>query len=233
VFIDDLDRTLPDQVAVIMKNLKLILEMERCVFLLGMDMDIVADRIESFYRGRSQPEISLRTADTRFALTSETTEIKRGFGKNFLEKLVQITIPVPRLVRAGAVEYIKKLGFVDEIVEIVSWAPSEDITNPRRLKRYLNWLSVSLQLIMAAAELPEGVDNTFALRSLALRRDYRVVYDKLRTTGSVDKISWPEASDEQSQQGFAAYLGKLASVQGGLARFENFVAASSSMLGIT
>jgi KAP family P-loop domain len=225
VFIDDLDRTLPDQVATIMKNLKNILEQDRCVFLLGMDMDLVADRIESFYRGHSLPEISFRTGDTRFALAPDAIGVQEGFGRSFLEKLVQIVMPVPKLPRGRAIEYVRALGFVNEVVEIVSFAPEEDITNPRRLKRYLNWLSLTLQLIMAIPQLPDGVDNAFALRSLALRRDFRTVYDDLLRGSHPLQIQWTGESERREE--FRIYLKESFFFPSSLLKqFESFRASS-------
>jgi hypothetical protein len=103
VLIDDLDRALPDQVTSMLKNLKQLVEMEGCVFLLAMDVDLVAKGIEDFYRARytAGSNISLQSADgtTRLDVTPEHGSITPGFGRNYLEKLVQIILPVPHLSR--------------------------------------------------------------------------------------------------------------------------------------
>src|SRR5262249_43124265 len=135
--------------------------------------------------------------------------IPLNFGNNYLEKLVQIRIPVPHLSRETAVDYVRGLGMAEEIVEIISWAPDHDVLNPRRLKRYLNTLSVTLQLIIACS-LPRGVDNAFALRALALRRDYPAVYAGLISAREPVPSMRPDWSPgETTVTEFHEYLEKL------------------------
>lgn len=182
VFVDDIDRALPDQVAIVLKNLKLILEVPGCVFLLGMDMSIVARSIEDYYKGpRSSLSAiaigDLRSGEVRIG-SGQDQFIGEGFGDRYLEKLVQIKVAVPLLSRSKAIAYLRELGIASEIIEIVGWAPDSEILNPRRLKRYINWLAISLQLIMSASERPP-VSNVFALRALALRQDYPELYERL------------------------------------------------------
>jgi hypothetical protein len=192
-----------------------------------MDTDIVADRIQRYYHPHTQ-EIAFAAESVSFALRGEGQAKAHNdaieFGRNFLEKLVQISITVPQLTRAGALDFVRRSGFVEEIVEIVTWAPAIEITNPRRLKRYLNWLSVSLQLIMAAHDLPERLDNAFALRALALRQSFRSIYDLLLLSQYGAPIIWPEQNKEaDADVKFATYLDKLRSVPGLLRDFDDFL----------
>lgn len=211
VLIDDVDRALPDQIATILRNLKQVLEVPRCVFLMAMDKQLVASSIGNFYRDRNSiGAISVRTADSRVEIESDPSGIASDFGINYLEKLVQIWIPVPRLSREAALDYIHNLGAADEALAIVAWAPDREILNPRRLKRYLNTLSVTLQLLMGCT-LPLGVDNAFALRALALRRDFPSIYNQLLAQGEPSGIRWPEApaSEITTQMRFQNYLKEL------------------------
>src|SRR5262249_5515499 len=63
--------------------------------------------------------------------------------------------------------------------EIVRWAPDKEVLNPRRLKKYINWISMTLQLLNAS-RLPSPLGTVDALRALALRRDYPEVYSRRR-----------------------------------------------------
>jgi ribosomal protein L7/L12 len=170
---------LPDQVASIFKNLKLVLETARCVFVLAMDTRIVANSIETHYSSRHGNE----------------NPIEPAFGDRFLEKLIQITFDVPPLTREAVARYLDSLGVAEEVQEIVNWAPNDEVLNPRRLKRYLNWLSVTLQLIRSV-RLPSTVRNVTALRALAVKRDFPELY-KLLVTDSVFSVDNEE---------FGAYL---------------------------
>jgi len=181
VFIDDLDRALPDQVTDILKNLKLILESPRCIFILAMDVERVSAAIDQFYRQRSIGYSSLTIQGQNNLIDASLLGGDGGngeFGRRYLEKILQVQIKVPRLSRAKAIQYAKSIGVVDEAMEIVRWAPLDDLHNPRRLKRYLNWLSISL-MQLAESEIPNELDNLYCLRALALKRDWPEVYDGL------------------------------------------------------
>ena len=173
VFIDDIDRALPDQIAAILKNLKLILEVPNCVFVLAMDMDIVARAIENYYTQSDHEPVG-----------------EEGFGYSYLEKLIQIRVEVPALTRESAYAALRKMGLDPEVFEIIHWAPDEDVLNPRCLKQYVNWLSISLQLIRSLL-LPSGVRNITALRAMALRRSCPEIYNRLLT----DDIQFEEVGE--------------------------------------
>jgi hypothetical protein len=86
-------------------------------------------------------------------------------------------LAVPTMTRDVAVDFAYGSDLAPEIVELVSFAEAE-ICNPRRLKRYVNWLSMTLQQIVSS-DLPEGIDNLFALHSLTLRKHYPGTYDAM------------------------------------------------------
>jgi hypothetical protein len=270
VLIDDVDRALPDQIMEVLRNLKLILESDRCIFLLGMDMRVVAQAIENFYSVRnSYPSANFRAvsqhrpmldrqqeqaireaayytweregrpagrAHSHWASAAEEhsepatgqelqkpSNVVTEFGYNFLEKLVQVRIPVPKLTRQAAIAYMKRSSFEDPIIEITGWASESDITNPRRLKRYINWLSVALQLLMAT-ELPKGLTNTSALRMLALRRDYPDVWEAILVER---EPHWPEFALEEERDGFRKYVREGFKDHTSVKAFANFLKKSS------
>jgi chaperonin GroEL len=177
VFIDDLDRALPDQIANTLRTLKLVLESPRCVFILAMDMAVVARAIEQHYSSAAAAR-DVRGLEAAAAYEPEHDEdVGRSFGFSYLEKLVQIRVEIPRLTPRVAREFLEDQQFNPQIIEIVRWAPPEETTNPRRLKQYLNWLTMNLQFIVGAS-LPEGLTNHLALRFLALRRSYPLAYQQ-------------------------------------------------------
>jgi chaperonin GroEL len=163
VFIDDLDRALPDQIANILRTLKVIVESPQCVFVIAMDTTIVAEAIAHYYRALD---------------IGESDGGSRRFGNSYLEKLVQIRLKVPQLTRGVVADYLDEIGFAKEIQEIIAWAPSSVVTNPRRVKQYLNWLSINLQLIVGSS-LPAGVSNAAALRAAAFRLSYPGIYGEV------------------------------------------------------
>jgi peptidoglycan hydrolase-like protein with peptidoglycan-binding domain len=86
-FVDDLDRCAPDQVVEVVNAINQIFNSvngRRCVFVLGMDRDVVAASIEVVYR------------DTIATLAGHHSELRTGFGLQFLAKLVQLSVAIPR-----------------------------------------------------------------------------------------------------------------------------------------
>jgi len=186
VFVDDIDRALPDQIVNMLKTLRLVLDNKYCVFVLGMDFELVAQSIVNYYSGSVRklimPEEITLQKDARglSSVSSSSSAPHDLFGRSFLEKLIQLHVRVPGLDRNKVTEFVQQLDLDLTIIEIIRWAPDSEILNPRRLKRYINWLSITLQLVKDA-RLPADVSNLTALRVLALRRDFPEVYDKATT----------------------------------------------------
>lgn len=217
IFVDDIDRAFPEQITMILKNLKLLLESEGCVFFLAMDLDTVAKSLEKIYLSNSQnTDFVVTTLNNTYsegainlqtsASKDERNQIAQEFGYSYLEKLIQLHVKLPKLTWDAICEYLVDIGVVDEIIEIVQYAP-EDILNPRRLKRYINWLSISLQLI-GTSPLPAQISRLSALQFLALRHDYPNIYYELvkhfkfsseEDPPIDDEINNYDASDELKQ----------------------------------
>ncbi len=125
VFIDDLDRCSPDKIPDLLEAIKLFTMTPRCVYVLGLDYDIVRKGIEKKYKFKEEREAS-----------------------EYLEKIVQIPFHMPPLDE-GRIE-----SFVDEYyTELHDKSPtapeifSRGIEpNPRKVKRALNIYRTLLEL---------------------------------------------------------------------------------------
>jgi KAP family P-loop domain/Putative peptidoglycan binding domain/TIR domain len=102
IFIDDLDRCSPVQAAGIIEAINLFLDSVGCVFVLGMDMAVVATSIEVKYK-----KLTKRMRQEAPGLLSP--------GSLFLDKIVQIPFNVPRPNR----DYMKDV--VTTITGASSW----------------------------------------------------------------------------------------------------------------
>ncbi|MGJ5632052.1 KAP family P-loop NTPase fold protein [Nostoc sp. CALU 1950] len=201
VFIDDIDRAFPEQILMMLKSLKLILESSNCIFILAMDVDVVAQSLAKAYikqnLANSNAIISINSSDGSSVTIDQLTntvsfpdgedKLTKDFGYKYLEKLIQIQLKVPRLTRKIIRDYLQQLNIIDEVIEIINMAPDNEILNPRRLKQYINWLSISLQLIIALP-ISSTVSNLTALRTLALRYDYPDVYDQIIESDNVYEV---------------------------------------------
>lgn len=124
VFVDDLDRCLPEKAIEVLEAIKLFLDVENCVFMLGLDQDVIARGIEMKYK--------------EFG-------VKEGEGQNFtiegvryLEKIIQLPFQIPP---------VEKNDMGDFVIGLSAEWPHADCANifaeglgdnPRQIKRTVN-----------------------------------------------------------------------------------------------
>lgn len=86
VFVDDLDRCKPGILSQIIEAMQLLEVSRKCIFVLGMDMNIVVQTVENEYADVN-PEVkrSLERAGS----------FQHGRGYHFLEKIIQVRLAVP------------------------------------------------------------------------------------------------------------------------------------------
>ena len=96
VFVDDLDRCLPEKAIEILEAIKLFLHVPQTIFVLGMDRDIVRRGIESHYGtylrddGKERPDLPIN-------------------GDSYLQKLIQLPFNLPSLDATGREKFIEEL----------------------------------------------------------------------------------------------------------------------------
>jgi len=127
IFIDDLDRCLPEDAVAALEAIKLFLNLDGCVFVLGMDWLVVEQGIKVRYK------------DLGPAAAFDP--------RQYLDKIIQVPFTLPPLGRDQINHYLKMLATLPGhhpalLCEdlIVAAAPA----NPRALKRILNILQLTL-----------------------------------------------------------------------------------------
>ena len=116
VFIDDLDRCLPENAITVLESLKLFIGNARCIFILGIDHYVVEEGIKY----RFQDKI-------------------RMTGRDYLDKIIQIPFylpPVPFVLLRDSVQS----AFPSETLSEEIWCIIHEgmIGNPRKTKRFIN-----------------------------------------------------------------------------------------------
>jgi hypothetical protein len=96
VFVDDLDRCLPESVVDTLEAMRLFLAVPKTVFVIGADERIVRHAI-----GRRYPELSGQGGDSTRVL---------DIGRDYLEKMIQIPVRIPPLTAAETETYLNLLG---------------------------------------------------------------------------------------------------------------------------
>jgi hypothetical protein len=124
IFIDDLDRLVPSKAVDVLEAVKLFLDAEGCVFVLACDYSVVSQGIAEKF-GRAGAE---------------------AWGKNFFDKIIQVpfTMPVHEYdMRGYCGGLLRRIGIEaseDDLPTYVGLLSSSLGSNPRSLKRVLNWL---------------------------------------------------------------------------------------------
>jgi hypothetical protein len=123
LFVDDLDRCLPEDAVAALEAIKLFLDVPGCVFVLAMDRGVVEQGIRVRYK----------------AYESGTTSLPFD-PADYLDKIVQLPFSLPPLHTTQAKRYLDRLaelpgnGLVASCREL--WLAGEP-ANPRALKRML------------------------------------------------------------------------------------------------
>jgi hypothetical protein len=118
VFIDDLDRCLPEKTIEILEVIKLFLDVPRCVFVIGVEREVIERGIEVRYKSEEQGiPIS---------------------GKDYIEKIIQVPFTLPPIREEDMTRFIESLG-ISGYAEIVAKGTG---CNPRKVKMFLNTLRI-------------------------------------------------------------------------------------------
>jgi len=163
VFIDDLDRCLPEQAISVLEALKVFLDVQGCIFVLGVDREII--------------ERGIRVRYKEFALAGELgTRLFPVAGRDYLEKIVQVPFELPPLepnqikdflesrLRTDVAKFCPEPVYPDNfhrqgdtpaetnaryLAQVMTAGLSR---NPRKVKRTLNTFRVLLRLDRAHAQ---------------------------------------------------------------------------------
>lgn len=144
VFIDDLDRCLPEDAVAAIEAIKLFLDLPGCIFVLGMDGEVVQSGIRARYARYAEGGLDFNTAE-------------------YLDKVIQLPFRLPPLDVADVGEFINRLADKGKSELLTDTRPFIEIAvpnNPRALKRALNVLRLAAELdgVGATPRLPDRDD---------------------------------------------------------------------------
>jgi formylglycine-generating enzyme required for sulfatase activity len=153
VFVDDLDRCLPEKTIEVLEAIKLFLDVPGCVFLLGIDHEAVQEAVQTRYKG----------------------EVK---GRQYLEKIIQLPFLLPPIDAADMRDFVGHLvpHFPDlrcADVFALGLAP-----NPRQVKRTVNVFLLVWKL--ASQKLPEAIQPVRLAKVVVIQHSHPDLYQLLR-----------------------------------------------------
>jgi hypothetical protein len=149
IFIDDLDRCLPDKAMQVLESIKLFLDVEGYVFVIGLDRSIIQKCVNKKYG------------------------IESGIsGTDYIKKIIQVPFNLPGLREQEVKIYIHQLKgllkeirteeYVEKYIDIISRGME---ANPREIKRFINNFILVNQISISETE----PDKLLVLLILQLR----------------------------------------------------------------
>ncbi|MGH7527320.1 MAG: P-loop NTPase fold protein, partial [Gemmatimonadales bacterium] len=128
VFLDDLDRCMPDVVLDLLEAIKIFLYVPRLIFVVAADEELIGQGLRLRYRDLLDGENSAFEHD-----------VLARKGREYFEKIIQLRINLPECTPERAHRFIA--------AQYPEWMPATDIilaavgANPRRVKQYCSWLA--------------------------------------------------------------------------------------------
>lgn len=134
VFIDDLDRCLPEKAVQLLEGLKVLMDLPNFVFVLGVAKEVIERGIRVRYR--------------ELYLLGDQANDLRDIQIEYLDKIIQFpfTLPAPntdKLKENILSPHIQELEVSEESVDLIHEVLG---SNPRTLKRFINTISFSMYL---------------------------------------------------------------------------------------
>ena len=128
IFIDDLDRCLPENAITVLESLKLFIGNAHCIFVLGMDHSVV------------EAGIKIRYGDKTLIT-----------GRDYLDKIIQVPFFLPSVFYDRLKDSLsKEAAFSEEVWEIIRMGMGG---NPRKTRRFVN----SFNLLRSFLNQPDQV----------------------------------------------------------------------------
>lgn len=170
VFIDDIDRLDVKEIQYIFKLIKLVGDFYNTSYVLSFDDELVAAALAPLYGSED-----------------------KSTGYQFLEKIIQVPLVIPKATKTALIKYTMQL--VDEVINAVKIISTQDeitrfrtvfddnfipaINNPRLANRYANSLLFALPLLYGE------VSNTDLMLVEALKVFYPKAHDFMRENPSL------------------------------------------------
>jgi formylglycine-generating enzyme required for sulfatase activity len=126
VFVDDLDRCLPEKAIEVLEAIKLFVDAPGCVFMLGLDQDIIARGIEMKYRELGEN----KDAEGKGQFTIQ--------GIRYLEKIIQLPFYILPADRSDMGDFVQGLTADWPHAECPKVFAAGLGDNPRQIKRTVN-----------------------------------------------------------------------------------------------
>ena len=171
VFVDDLDRCLPERALTVLESMKLFFDMPGFVFVVGLDQRIVESAVQ-----------------TKFVAQQDDGGSKSGnqAEREYLNKIFQVPYTLPAMAPAQLTELLAWLAEHGQLGDVqrqdlqqrvrnyLQYVATEGRINPREVNRFINAYTLNR---MIRPDL--NPDTVLALQTLSFRGDWEQVYEDI------------------------------------------------------
>jgi gamma-glutamyl hercynylcysteine S-oxide synthase len=193
VFIDDLDRCLPKKTVQVLESIKLFLDKEGCVFVLGADTEIIREAVETYYQNEK--------------VTGQNAA-------DYLDKIVQLRFDLPPVVPETMQAYLKTQEVGAEMLAQWQTLIAAAAINPRRVKVVFNEIELQWKMLVNSGQAQDEKRPDFIRWSALWRAAPEAFREKVRDFENLDhrldfvkdSLNWGLGTlDEAKKSAFADY----------------------------
>jgi hypothetical protein len=185
VFVDDLDRCLPDKALQVLESMKLFFDLTGFVFIVGLDQQVIERAVQVKY-----------AVDEASSTTTTSTYIS---GTDYVKKIFQVQFATPRISDGQLPEFLQAVGAAaglpdvqrDDLCTVVmpqiTYLAGTSSVNPREVKRLVN--AYTMQMKMLERKLKDqpnapSAPAVLALQIMSFRSDWQPLYQALSNNPS-------------------------------------------------
>lgn len=161
IFIDDLDRCDPAQIIDLLEAVKLFLDLRHVFVILAVDKEVINHGIHVKY--------------SKFSFAEGRAE---AIGSEYLEKMVQLPLQLFPLPTVQVHDFIKALTPSESVFDHIDILKAVVDPNPRKIKRILNILTVTMAIMDATPGL-NALDKGIVTRLVVLQVQSGDLYSEI------------------------------------------------------
>jgi hypothetical protein len=192
IFIDDLDRCLPENALEVLESMKLFFDLPGFVFVVGLDQSVIERLIDTkYYQAAPNGPRPSNGADVSIERPVATRAAATISGTDYIKKIFQVPFGLPRISTNDLRPFFDALvegsdlpaEQRDDLYDVV-WPHLESATgahsgsvNPREVKRLIN--AYTLQMKLLTAKLDAAPDPNIVLALQTMTFQWRPLYELL------------------------------------------------------
>ncbi|MBN1177954.1 MAG: AAA family ATPase [Anaerolineae bacterium] len=224
IFVDDLDRCLPDKAVEVLEAIKLFLDVPGCIFILGIDHEVVQRGIRLRYGdmgGIGNREAAQLQIDRAVLEMKDGASLYRAFlqdlytdaedvidGNRYLEKIIQIPFFLPPISAQAMDSFVAQLApNLPDPRRCGSVFVAGLERNPRQVKRALNIFTLLWTLAQNQPTLQDHIKPVRLAKLVVLQLRHAELFKKVRQNPP-QLIAWERVFRiQQDESGYREWAG--------------------------